>query len=122
VTLDRSDNVSADELFSRLDRCIDAENPNTAMQVILELGNLRSERFQVPDEVLDRMLALLQTKAVLESPVAATVLMFFDVASMTKTQRRRCLDLLTILADQFSDGQAIYEARRLRDHLLIAKD
>ncbi|HEY6308314.1 MAG TPA: hypothetical protein VI488_17850 [Candidatus Angelobacter sp.] len=116
--------MNADALFARLDRCIEAANPNTTIQVILELENIRTERFQVPDEILDRMLTLLQTKAVLESPVAATVLAFFSVAciTLTKAQRRRCLSVLRTLADKFSDGDALYEANQLYDRLLIAQD
>lgn len=121
MTLDPSKGASADELFARLDRCIEAENPNTAIQVIIELSNIRTERFEVPDELLERMLALVQTKAVLESPVAATVLQFFEFASLTRTQKRKCLTLLRTLSDRFTDGDAMCMANEIINRLLIAK-
>jgi hypothetical protein len=122
MTAENPDIKDVDLLFARLVLCIEAENPNTVQQVSLDLSTITNERGQVPDELLERMLTFLQTKTVLESPVAASVLGFVDLSvfSLTKVQKRRCLAVLKTLADQFADGDAICLACSICDRLLIA--
>jgi len=123
LTSGEPDNISADLLFERLSHCIESENPTWVQEVIFELERIRTEHDRIPDELLDRLLALLGTETVLKSPVAASVLRFFDVGVLwlTKTQRRRCLDSLRALSDRFPDGDALWAVKEICDKLLIAK-
>jgi len=104
-----------DAVFARLECCIDADNPNTAIQVVLKLSDFRDEKNRVPNELIERLLNLLGTQRVLASMVAATILQFFEFNSsrFTKRQKRRCLEFLKSKLDEFKDGNALNVAHEL---------
>jgi hypothetical protein len=106
------DNTTIDAVFRRLERCIEADNPNTAIDVVLKLGEFRDERNRVPDELIERLLALLGTQRVLSSMVAATILQFFQFEAwrFTRRQRRWCLDFLKSKQNEFKDADALHAA------------
>lgn len=110
-------NVPLDALFVRLSSAVGSENPDQVTQAILELGQIRGERHRVPDDVLDGLFALLDSEALLKSPVAAQVLAFFEFESsrFTRRQKRRCLAFLNNKADEFLDGDARHAASELCD-------
>jgi hypothetical protein len=124
MTSEQPGHSQVDELFARLESSIKAGNPNAALPAVVELGTMTTERNLVPDELLERVLSLLQTREALESQATATVLLFFEfqLLSLSKVQRRRCMEVLSALSDQLVDGDALYEARQAYDRLLIAKD
>lgn len=99
-------------VFARLERCIAADNPNTAINVVFKLEKFRDERNRVPDELLDRLLDLLGTQRVLESMVAAQILNFFQFQSsrFTKRQKRRCMEFLSSKLNKFKDGDTMHVA------------
>jgi hypothetical protein len=113
-------NTSTDELFARLRRSIEAEDPNAVSPVISELGDIAEERNRVPDEIVGRLLALLDT--ILDSPVAGQVLEFFDyqASRLTSRQKRQVLEFLGPRVDRFTGGDSrhiateILEDTRLR--------
>jgi hypothetical protein len=111
------DTTSIDALFSRLNRSIESDNVNVSIvtPVILKLGELRDEKDRVPDELLDRLLALIGSEAVLRTRVAALILPFFqfEAARLTSSQKRRCLEFLSSKLDQFIDGDALHVATEL---------
>jgi hypothetical protein len=120
----KSDDKSVNRLFARLERSIKAGNPNTALAAVLELGNVKTERGQVPDDFLERIFKLLQSRDALESAATATVLQFveFQLLNLTKAQRRRCMDMLKAISGKLVDGDARCIAGEIYDQLLIAKN
>ncbi|HET9183710.1 MAG TPA: hypothetical protein VFP59_16385 [Candidatus Angelobacter sp.] len=107
-----SDNMTMDAVFARLERSIDADNPNTAIHVVLKLGDFRDERDRVPDELIERLLTLIGTPRVLSSIVAATILQFFEFEArrFTRRQKRRCLEFLKSKLSEFKDADSLHMA------------
>jgi hypothetical protein len=115
------DNTSMDAVFARLERCIEADNPNTAIQVVLKLNDFRDEKGRVPDALIERLLNLLETQRVLSSMASAAILQFFEFNSsrFTRLQKRRCLDFLKIKLDEFKDGDALHVAHEVVEILSV---
>jgi hypothetical protein len=109
------DSTTMDAVFARLQRSIEADNPNTAIHAVLKLGHFCDDRNRVPDELIERLLTLIGTQEVLSSIVAATILQFFESEArrFTKRQKRRCLDFLTGKVDQFKDADSLHIAHEI---------
>jgi hypothetical protein len=107
-----ADNTTVDAVFAQLERSIECDNPNTAIDAVLKLGDFHDERNRVPDELIDRLLSLIATQQVLSSMVAATILQFFEFEArrFTKRQKRRCRNFLNGKLDEFKDGDAAHIA------------
>lgn len=116
------DGENVDRLLGSLERAIKSGNPNTALVVVLELENVKTERGQVPDDLLERMFELLQTKDALESAATSTVLQFFAFNHLTKAQRRRCMEVLKAISSKLVGSDACWVAAEVYDRLLIARD
>ena len=118
------DKTRLEAVFEQLESCVALDNPNPAVvtPLVLELGELTDANNRVPDQLLDRLLDFLAKETVLKSSVAGLILQFFgfQLLNLTKRQRKRCLEGLRVLANRFEDGDAICEANRVCDSLLIA--
>jgi hypothetical protein len=115
------DNTSMHSVIARLERCVEADNPNTAIQVVLKLSDFRDEKDRVPDALIEKLLNLLGTQRVLSSMAAATILQFFEFNSsrFTRLQKRRCLDFLKSKLDEFKGGDARHVAHEIVEILSV---
>jgi hypothetical protein len=98
-----SKNISIDETFAQLHECITNGDEHCVQDVIFSLGGLNNNWEVVSDEVVERLLTLLRTKEMYESPVAGHALNYFEFESprLSPRQKSLCIGFLKAHGDQF---------------------
>ena len=97
---------SVDEQFERLQFCLSKRDEKGLLDVLFDLGAIRSDRAKIADEVVERLLTLLTNEEMYESPFAGHALMFFEFhsASLTDGQKWLCIGFLNAHGNEVTEG------------------
>ena len=95
---------NVEEKFSRLHQCLDLANAECVGQAIFDLSPIRNSWDFVPDEVVERLLALLSRDEMFTSPHAGQVLNYFEFEAdkLSASQKLLCIQFLKTHGDKFA--------------------
>jgi hypothetical protein len=117
-----------DEKFARLQDALQRDNEKDVQDAMFDLGGIRNDWVEIPDEVVERILTLLRNEEMYISPYAGHVLNFFEFESYRLTDRQKwlCIGFLNAHGDEFShvhSHQVVIELRygRYGDWLKMKK-
>jgi hypothetical protein len=120
--------TNIDEKFARVQDALQRDNENDVQDAVFDLGGIRNDWTEIPDEVVERLLALLRNDEMYRSPYAGHLLNFFEFESPRLTDRQKwlCIDFLNAHGDKFSgvhSQQVVTELRygRYGDYLKMKK-
>jgi hypothetical protein len=123
-----SDEISIAKKFSRLQDALKRDNDKDVQDAMFDLGAVRNDWVEIPDEVVERLLTLLRGEEMYRSPYAGHVLNFFESESTSLTDRQKwlCIGFLNAHGNQFTDvhsGQVVAELRegKYGDYLKMKK-
>lgn len=111
-----SDEVNIDEKFARLQDALNRDNEKHVQDAMFDLGAVRNDWVEIPDEVVERLLTLLRSEEMYKSPYAGHVLNFFEFESSSLTDRQKwlCIGFLNAHGDKFSDVHSQQVVTELR--------
>jgi hypothetical protein len=109
--------LSIEQRFGLLRECIALGNADGVQQVIFDLGPIPNRWRAVPDEVIERLLTLLRSDDMYDSPLAGHVLNYFDFEAprLTARQKSLCTGFLNAHGDQFTDVLSRQVVAELRE-------
>src|SRR5258708_7530485 len=117
-----------DEKSARLQDALQRDNEKDVQDAMFDLGGIRNDRAEIPDEVVERLLTLLKNEEMYKSPYAGHLLNFFEFESDKLTDRAKwlCIGFLNVHGDEFSDvhnQQVVTELRSglYGNHLTMKK-
>ena len=113
------DEINIDEKFARLQDALQRDNGEDVQDAIFDLGGIRNDWAEIPDEVVERLLTLLRNEDMCKSPCAGHVLNFFEFESKRLTDRAKwlCIGFLNAHGDEFSDVRSQQVVTELRHGL-----
>jgi hypothetical protein len=102
--------------FIELRECLAAGDADGVQDAIYGLSPVKNGWKAVPDEVVERFLALLGSEQMYESRFAGHVLNYFEFESprLSARQKSLCLGFLSAHGDQFLDVHSIQVVAELR--------
>lgn len=94
-----------EEKFARLCECLDIDDSDGVQHAIFTLSAVHNCWATIPDEVVERLLALLRSDDMLKSRLAGHVLNYFEFEAPTLSARQKwlCIGFLNAHGDQFAD-------------------
>jgi len=117
-----------DEKSARLQDALQRDSEKDVQDAVFDLGGIRNDWAEIPDEVVERLLTLLRNEEMYKSPYAGHLLNFFEFESDKLTDRAKwlCIGFLNEHGDEFSDAHSQQVVTELRyelygDHLKIKK-
>ena len=120
--------INIDEKFGRLQEALRRDNAEDVQEAMFDLGAIRNDWSEIPDEVVERLLTLLRNEEIYKSPYAGHLLNFFEFESSNLTDRQKwlCIGFLNAHGNQFLDvhsQQVVTELRygKYGDYLKMKK-
>jgi len=71
-----SDEINIDEKFARLQDALKRDNEKDVQDAMFDLGTVRNDWAEIPDEVVERLLTPLRNQEMYKSPYAGHLLNF----------------------------------------------
>jgi hypothetical protein len=111
-----AEETNVDDKFARLQDALQRDNENDVQEAIFNLGSIRNDWPQIPDEVVERILTLLRNEEMYKSQQAGHVLNFFEFESPRLTDRQKwlCIGFLNAHGNEFSDVHSQQVVTELR--------
>jgi len=99
------DDIDFEAKFARLQECLANGDADGVQDAIFDLGPLTNGWRVIPDEVVERLLTLLQGEQMYESQLAGHVLNYFEFEAprLSARQKSLCTSFLNAHGDQFVD-------------------
>jgi hypothetical protein len=122
------DEVTLDKGFAQLQACLAQNDEQGVQDAIYGLGAINNDWVAIPDEVVERILAILRSEGMLKSQLARHLLNFFEFESLHLSDRQKwlCIGFLNEYGDKFENvltQQVVGELRfgRYGDYLKLKK-
>jgi len=122
------DGINIDEKSARLQDALQRDNEKDIQDAMFDLGGIKNDWAEIPNEVVERLLTLLRNEEMYKSPYAGHLLNFFEFESGKLTDRAKwlCVGFLNAHGDEFSDVRSQQVVTELRyglygDHLKMEK-
>lgn len=108
--------MNIDGKFEQLKDALGRDNENDVQQSMWLLSAVANDWSKIPDEVVERLLSLLQDDEMYTSPYAGHLLNVFEFESnkLTDHQKWLCVDFLNAYGDQFRDVHSRQVVTELR--------
>ena len=123
-----SGEINIENKFGHLQDALRRDSEEDVQNALFDLGGIRNDWSEMPDEVVERLLTLLRSEKMYNSPYAGHLLQFFEFESARLTDRQKwlCIGFLKAHGDKFSDvhsQQVVIELRygRYGDYLKMKK-
>jgi hypothetical protein len=111
-----SEKIDIESQFVRLRGCLARNDADGVQDAIFGLSPLNNDWRRVPDEVVERLLTLLQGEEMYTSPLGGHVLNYFELESphLSVRQKAKCIDFLKSHGDLFVDSHSSQVVTELR--------
>lgn len=113
--------MGVETAFAKLLGCLAAHDASGVEQAVLDLTSIHCKYNQVPDQLVERLLTLLRSEKMYESPLAGYVLNFFEFEApqLTPRQKSLCVGFLNAHGDRFTHvhSQQVVAELRYGDYL-----
>jgi hypothetical protein len=108
--------MTLETAFADLLGCLAANDSAGVQNAISKLGTIHNELDQVPDHVVERLLALLRSQRMCDSPLAGHVFNFFEFESSAISSRAKsmCRGFLDAHGDAFTHSHSRQVVTELR--------
>jgi hypothetical protein len=115
-----SDEIGVDQKFERLQDALRRDHEKDVLDAVWSFS-AAANNWKIADEVVERLLALLTDEETYRSPLAGSLLQFFEVESdhLTDHQKWLCIRFLNAQGDNFKDGYSSLMVGELRSGLYL---
>ena len=111
-----------EDKFARLRESLNGRDEDGIQRAIFELGTAHNNSWPIPDEVIERLLALLREDGMFASPFAGHILNFFEFEApqLRPNQKRLCREFLKLYGDSLTDTHSCQVVAELREDNYLA--
>ena len=110
--------------FARLRESIDAHDADGVQRAVFDLGAIRNNWAVIPDEIVERLLTLLQGESMYKSDLAGHLLSFFEFESSRLSEHAKwlCVGFLNAHGNEFAHAHSRQVVAELREDGYLQPD